>query len=389
MNKELSGNLYLFADRLPPSFGGMENHALHFIRYFTNNNSFPLKGIISKDYDGKNILLSPNGSKICGCQVSKNVLNILFDNPKKEKLICFFNSGRWIEELAGIRNKLPNAIFIQRTGGNDIIKADLSDLSCSLKQRQTTWANIINKNINIIISNSNFTTNRLIEIGILQNKIVKISGGIDSKACLSALKQRKFLRLNLYNNFYNNKIVLFAGRFVEFKGFEIAVEALKNLNKDIVLCCIGDGELKERYLKFANDELCNRFRYYGKVDADKSLLYISSADILVCPSKSLIKSVHNGKYIHTETMGRVLYEAIGCGTRVVAADVGGVPEIINKSYGSLAPAEDSYSLSLAILNEQNEKRISTSEILSFHKDYSWNTVFENYLSLLKKLLKEH
>lgn len=376
--KKLNGSLYLFADRLPPSFGGMENHALHFIRFFSNHVDFPLKAIISKNDEGVNVFLSPDGTRLKTCYTIYSLVKAILKASQESKaIICFFNSGRWIEELIEIHDRLPtNAVFIQRTGGNDIIQANLSDLSSDLEYRQNIWSEIINNNINILISNSDYTTERLIKIGLHPNKISKISGGIDSETCVKASRQRMFLRKKLFTNSDHIKIVLFAARFVEFKGFPFVVDALKILKDDkIVLYCIGDGELKDEYINLGQQELGSRFRYCGKVNADSSLEYIAASDLLVSSSKLLLRQVANGKYVHTETMGRVLYEAIGCGTRVVATNVGGVSEIVKPEYGSLVEPEDSLSLSSAILYELAQKRIGFSEICSFHRVFSWKSVF--------------
>jgi hypothetical protein len=94
----------------------MEVHASYFIDHFTNHPEFPLSGIITKNAKGENCLL--NGKD----KLPRNINDLLYLSPS----FVFFNSGRWIEELQLIRKLLPTAIFLYRTGGNEIIKAPLS-----------------------------------------------------------------------------------------------------------------------------------------------------------------------------------------------------------------------------------------------------------------------
>ena len=83
----ISDNILFFADRLPPLIGGMEMHARYFIEYFTHHQRFPLVGVITKDCEGNDSLLSSGPIDI-------------HDLPKHfDPSVIFFNSGRWIEEL--------------------------------------------------------------------------------------------------------------------------------------------------------------------------------------------------------------------------------------------------------------------------------------------------
>ena len=66
-----------------------------------------------------------------------------------------------------IRNLFPKAYFLYRTGGNEILKAPLIHHEIpDHSLRQSYWAEMINRSIDLLITNSAYTEKRLCEIGI-------------------------------------------------------------------------------------------------------------------------------------------------------------------------------------------------------------------------------
>ncbi|HBG47753.1 MAG TPA: hypothetical protein DDW94_12315 [Deltaproteobacteria bacterium] len=115
-------------------------------------------------------------------------------------------------------------------------------------------------------------------------------------------------------------VVLFVGRFIEVKGMELLLEAAKSLG-DIDFVFIGDGPLAGEIRSAA--EKAGNIIFRGKVANRMLPLHYSAADILCVPSKN------------EEGFGRVIIEALSCGTPVVASRKGGIPEAIDSSVGVL------------------------------------------------------
>jgi len=169
----MAQDILFFADRLPPLPGGMEVHAGYFIDYFTNHSKYPLAGIITKNANGENCLLSKAGRISVKLEDIPNLFNPSF---------LFFNSGRWIEELRQIRELLPQAKLIYRTGGNEIIKAPLIRNQIPIhKNRQIYWASTINETLDLIITNSAHTEARLRKINITC-PFERVVGGVNTAA---------------------------------------------------------------------------------------------------------------------------------------------------------------------------------------------------------------
>ena len=82
----------------------------------------------------------------------------------------------------------------------------------------------------------------------------------------------------------------------------------------------------------------------------------------------------------------VLLEAISCGLPVVATEVGGVADIVKRSYGRLVPREDSEALTSGILELVSGDRfrlMADAARESATSDYSFSLMVDRYLQLFK------
>jgi len=106
--------------------------------------------------------------------------------------------------------------------------------------------------------------------------------------------------------------------------------------------------------------------------------YLADFDVLVLPS-------------HNEPFGRVLIEAMALGVPVIAADCGGIPEIVaDGEDGFLFPLDDAGKLAELILNMYNNallrKRIARSGWDKVNERFSAQTYAKNIEQVYKKVL---
>lgn len=218
-----------FADRLPPLIGGMEIHARYFIEHFIHHIRFPILSVVTKDHKGKDCYLLGKEKKY----IHFNKLPYLF-NPS----FLFFNSGRWIEELEQLRNIFPNAKFIYRTGGNEILQASLDKhKQLSHELRRSYWVNVLNRTVDLLITNSNYTETRLNEIGI-KCPFQRFVGGVNISE-LSVLNEIKTSDFKLFTIFC-------AARFVPYKNHALMIDLVRELilrKYNVNLRLAGDGPL--------------------------------------------------------------------------------------------------------------------------------------------------
>ena len=116
-------------------------------------------------------------------------------------------------------------------------------------------------------------------------------------------------------------VVLFVGRLISEKGIYELLKAAPLINKNVTLVIAGVGPL-ENEIKIAEAKNKN-INFLGKIENDRLPRYYSAADVLIVPS------------VHEEGFGRVLLESLACGTPVIAANRGAIPEAVDSTVGEL------------------------------------------------------
>jgi glycosyltransferase involved in cell wall biosynthesis len=113
--------------------------------------------------------------------------------------------------------------------------------------------------------------------------------------------------------------LLFVGRLTPIKGLHVLLEALRGLN-GIGLVVAGDGEQRSDLETLARTFSIDA-KFVGRVTASERDDLLSASDIVVIPSLTLADG-------RTEGMPVICLEAMAAGRPIVAAKVGGLPEIM-------------------------------------------------------------
>ena len=354
-------NILFFADKLPPLIGGMEIHAQHFISHFSYCANYDLQ-VISKDQNGEDVLL-----------VDGNKQPIVWQSGTHDFApdLIFFNSGAWIEDMLLLKSIFPNAKYVYRTGGNEIVKAPLSRIyHYKHSDRQLFWAQQINAVVDVLVTNSSFTENRLRHLGITC-RFDKIIGGADA---IYQQHQKDSDKLSFVS----------AARLVPYKNHLLMLDTFRQLRDrgvDFVLSIYGDGELKDAIRqRIAEYGLEDCVRLYPPLDNHAVAQKIADADYYVQFSSDLKIDVDGGSYIHTEGMGRAIMEAIMSRTFVIAGNAGALSEIIHEGNGILVDTSKPCTIANEIMNV-----IDRSPRVICKQDFSWQTVMLNYMRLFEDL----
>ncbi|WP_395064620.1 glycosyltransferase family 4 protein [Flavobacterium sp.] len=361
--------IILFADKLPPEIGGMEIHAHYFVQHFSKGNDL----IIISKRNGFDVVVNYD-YKI----IKEIVLLDFLKSFENEKCTVFYNSGFWIENFIDIKKLLKKAVFLYRTGGNEINKAQLSIPIALHSDRQKYWVNAINNSIDFLIANSQFTNKRLIDLGV-RNEIIKIiSGGVDSINIQNAINQKLQTR-KLLNCNETYKLIVCCCRFVPYKRVDYLLSAFQYLPKQYKIILVGDGNLLDNARITANNMNLN-VNFLGRLSHEETLRIIAAANIYCQASTDLVVKVENGSYVHTEGMGRSLIESICCGNRVVVTNCGALDEFINFDNGVLVDEDETefarqieLILSLPSINEINRQ--------TYCDKYNFERIFNKYEDL--------
>jgi len=185
------------------------------------------------------------------------------------------------------------------------------------------FATLILKNANCVLTLSKQAVNEIVSLGISKSKVKNFTYWIDLEK-FKRIDNAK-VKLSWEDKFISKRknllIVLFVGRLVLEKGVEQLLNSVKMWNKNIKLKIIGSGPLetkvRETALKLSNLE------YIEGIDSKGLPLYYSGSDLLIVPSVS------------EEGFGRVILEALACGTPVIGSNRGAISEAMDDTVGKI------------------------------------------------------
>lgn len=255
------------------------------------------------------------------------------------------------------------------------------DVSSFANNDNKTLQNLIyNKLSDYIVVHNNFSYNELLKnIDVSNNnkvKIIKHGGYLDHiNKKMTKEEYREKLNLDI-----DGKYILFFGQIKQVKGLDVLIEAMAAVNPDIKLIIAGKP-WKDDFEKY--DQMISKYKLQNRIikmihfieDEDREKLFFAS-DINVLPYRTIYQS-------------GVLLMAMSHGLPVIASNLEANKEIIhNNINGSLFVSEDANDLSNNINNLFNDKelldKISINSLNTIEKDFSWDDIANEYISLINK-----
>lgn len=190
------------------------------------------------------------------------------------------------------------------------------------------------------INKQSFSTNK---------NIVYIPNGIDLQ---------KFKNIKVRKAKYPK--ILWVGRFDPIKRVEDLISAMKTINIKIPeakLTLVGYGQEEQKMKDLTKKLKVKNVQFVGKKEGIELIKEYKSSHVFVLPSSS-------------EGQPLSILEALVCNLPIVATNVGGIPEMVNKSNGILIQPNSINFLADAILDIlQNKKHFKQSVSL---EDFSWH-----------------
>jgi phosphatidyl-myo-inositol alpha-mannosyltransferase len=134
--------------------------------------------------------------------------------------------------------------------------------------------------------------------------------------------------------------ILFVGRFEERKGLIHLLKAYHRLRKrkvDARLLVVGDGPKRREYRRFVGLRSIRDVEFLGRVDDAAKVRYFASADVYCAPNTG------------QESFGIVLLEAMAAGVPIVASDIHGFKNVIQRNvHGVLVEPRNPRALAAAL-----------------------------------------
>jgi glycosyltransferase involved in cell wall biosynthesis len=190
---------------------------------------------------------------------------------------------------------------------------------------------------------------------------------------------REKLRSDLREKF-GNKIVLFVGRLVPYKGLGDLIRAMEQV--DGALLIVGQGPEKERLQMQINENgLENRVRLMGFIPDEEIGAYYHASDVVALTSNNT-----------SEAFGMCLLEAQACKKALLTTRLPtGVATVnLEEQTGLLAEVGDSAGmaegLSRILGDPKLSKKLGEGGYAHFRKNFDRRVVVESHVSLYRDIL---
>lgn len=187
---------------------------------------------------------------------------------------------------------------------------------------------------------------------------------VGSKEALQFVNER--LSASIQNK---NLLIGFAGKICYRKGIDTLLNAIKESGSMHVLLC---GPIIEDSYRHKINENPSA-EYLGNLETYGLVRFYSACDLIVLPSISTPA--------WEEQFGRVLTEAIACGTPAIGSDVGMISQIVGE--GAIFPQENSDAL-IQMIEQfrpfERRQNLIDKQRARMKKKYTWKAVAEHVYS---------
>ena len=234
-----------------------------------------------------------------------------------------------------------------------------------------------------ILSGSTYTMNLIKNLFEIKSKKIELfyENGIDD---LFIKHETKTSRID--KSYKKTINLLFVGRLVPYKGADILIEAISNLNLSIQeiikLTIVGDGpEHKALKNQVSKLSLNDKVNFTGWVEQQETVSYYRDSDIFCFPSVR-------------EFGGAVVLEAMANGLPCIVINNGGIAEYVTEETGfKIDPISRDFVVKeltecIAKLVQNDDLRNGMSmNAIQRSRDFSWSAKAEKIVNIYSKLLE--
>jgi glycosyltransferase involved in cell wall biosynthesis len=178
-----------------------------------------------------------------------------------------------------------------------------------------------------VIALSRAMQQRVVELGVASEKVLVQYNGVDGERFRLDSKGDSRRQLGYTGA---SPLICYVGNLQPEKGPDILINGFKVLTEKMrarraELVVLGDGPLMRPLESLVHEySLADRVRLLGRRPNAEVAAWVSAADVICLPSLR-------------EGCPNVVLEALASGRPVVASNVGGVPELLDKGNGLLVP----------------------------------------------------
>jgi len=300
------------------------------------------------------------------------------------KLLRKFRKSHLINEFLN-KNKHVSCIISDHWKSLELIKSNKKKI-CLIHSKEINHKkgtrlnnrvlNVLNK-IDHVVSNSNYTKNLAIELGVKEEKIIVINPGVDP---VSEIPKKDMDEAEKLFNGKSNRLIT-VSRFDKRKNHEkviMAVRNLKELYPNIIYICVGSGEEEANIKKLVKElNLDNQVIFLKNITNNLKNALVAKSNVFVMPSIIHNKSV--------EGFGIAFIEAAQYGVPSIGGKDGGESDaIINEKTGLICDGNNLDEIYTSIDNLLKNHKYKDYGKFALENSYKfhWDKIIENYKKIL-------
>lgn len=221
--------------------------------------------------------------------------------------------------------------------------------------------------IDYIITPSEFYKTKFEEFGIQSNRLVHIPNFLD----------REVPRVNDRED--KEKYYLYFGRLSEEKGILTLIKAIENVNANLYI--VGSGPLKEEIESYIWSRKLKNIKLLGFKSGQELIDIVGNARAVVLPSEWY----ENGPYS--------AIEALQVGRPIIGANIGGIPELVNKNgylYESANVLELNKSIKRSLeCTEDEYTEMKKESVKIFDGTYTADVHYKHLIHVYENAIEKH
>ncbi|SDC10257.1 glycosyltransferase family 4 protein [Natrinema hispanicum] len=243
-----------------------------------------------------------------------------------------------------------------------------SELYINGRQLHALYLRLSFLTITHFVAISEWTENRLVDLGVAKADITLIPNGVDFESfhdpdtgCVEWPYDE------------DKPVILTVSRLTPRKGQQHVIRALTRLEDDVEYLVVGPGDASDFEAIARREGVADQVHFLGKVPEDQLRAYYALADLFVMPAEFIEGDV--------ESFGLVYLEANAAGTPVIGSNIGGIPTAINDGEtGHLCePTPESVSESIReLLSDRELKSELKVNAVEWACEHDWKTVITRW-----------
>lgn len=178
----------------------------------------------------------------------------------------------------------------------------------------------------------------------------------------------------------SDRIILFVGRLVSYKGLEFLIDSMKSVNGHLVI--VGDGPEREKLVRqIQHLGLQDKITFAGAVSDEELPEFYKAARIVALSSIN-----------ESEALGICLIEALSMGRPLVTTDLPTGVSFVNQNEvtGLRVPVKDSQALAQALShileNPDVWNQFSKNALQHYQKNFNLNEIIHQHVSMYKEVM---